>query len=103
MRSAALFAVLPLALAAPHKRAPLHIPRDVDLIEGKYIVKVKSSSEVGIQSAIQSIAAEAETVFETFGGFAASLTSEELDTLRSNPDVSSLNAHLPRDTQANHP
>lgn len=87
MRSVALLAALPLALAAPHKRAPLHIPRDVDLIEGKYIVKVKAQSEVGIQSAIQSIAAQADTVFETFGGFSASLTEEELDTLRSNPDV----------------
>jgi subtilisin family serine protease len=88
MRSAALLAALPFVLAAPHKRAPLHIPRGVELIEGHYIVKFKEqSSDVAASAAVQSIVAQADSVFETFGGFAASLTDEEVETLRNSPSV----------------
>jgi subtilisin family serine protease len=87
MRSSVLLAALPLAFAAPHKRAPLHVPRDADLIEGSYIVKVKASGDATIQSTIQSIAAQADNVFENFGGFSAKLTPEEVDALRNDPNV----------------
>ncbi|KFA74139.1 hypothetical protein S40288_08182 [Stachybotrys chartarum IBT 40288] len=90
MRASVLLAVLPLALAAPQKRAPLIVPRDVDLIEGHYIVKLKASSDefsAQADTVISSIAADADLVYENFGGFAASMTEEEVEALRSNPNV----------------
>jgi hypothetical protein len=91
MRASVLLAILPLALAAPQKRAPLVIPRDAELIQGKYIVKLKDvSSDFTAQAdtVISSIAADADLVYENFGGFAATLTEEEIEALRSNPAVS---------------
>lgn len=93
MRVEALLALLPLVAAAPHKRAPLLIPRDVELIEGKYIVKMKepekdSVSMQMISQAVASIASKAEHVYETIGGFSSSLTEEEVEKLRNDPNVS---------------
>lgn len=93
MRVEALLALLPLVAAAPHKRAPLHIPRDVDLIEGKFIVKFKEPKEgsVSIQSlgeAVTSITSHADYLYDNIGGFASSLTEEEIETLRNDPNVS---------------
>jgi subtilisin family serine protease len=90
MRASVLLAILPLALAAPQKRAPLVIPRDAELIQGKYIVKLKESSgdfTTQADNVISSIAADADLVYENFGGFAATLTKEEIEALRSNPAV----------------
>lgn len=88
MRSAALLSLLPLALAAPATRAPLYTREEA--IEGKYIVKVKNGASASINSAIASIASNADHVYKNLGGFSASLTSEEVETLRNNPDVSDL-------------
>ncbi|CAH0022692.1 unnamed protein product [Clonostachys rhizophaga] len=85
MRSAALLSLLPLALAAPATRAPLYTREEA--IEGKYIVKVKNGASASINSAIASIASNADHVYKNLGGFSASLTSEEVETLRNNPDI----------------
>lgn len=69
MRVSALLSILPLVAAAPAKReevAPLHVPRDVEVIPGKYIVKLKEGV-VSISSTISSI--EAKPDFEYEGGF----------------------------------
>lgn len=96
MRSSTLLALLPLAMAAPSsikaKRdtpAPLIIPRGTSLVDGKYIVKFKKDVvTASINSAISSIKADADyTYADHFNGFAASLTEEELTTLRDDPTV----------------
>jgi subtilisin family serine protease len=92
MRAATLLALVPLALAAPAKRsspAPLVVPRDAEPVQGKFIVRFKddavSTAEV---SAVSSIAASADyTYSKAFRGFAASLSEEELATLRDDPTV----------------
>lgn len=62
------------------------------MIEGKFIIKMKPASDVSIQSvtdeAIASIAAGADHVYSNLGGFAATLTAEEVEFLRDNPAVS---------------
>jgi hypothetical protein len=88
MLKAALLGALPLAAATPFamKRAPVHTPRDA--VEGKYIVKMKASNSLAsIDSAVASIAADATNVFGALGGFAATLTPEEIETLRDDPNV----------------
>lgn len=92
MRASTLLALLPLAMAAPSKRAspaPLVAPRGVQLVEGKFIVKMKSDSHIAaVDSAIASIQADADyTYSDAFNGFAASLTPEEIQTLQSDPNV----------------
>jgi subtilisin family serine protease len=96
MRASTLLALLPLAMAAPSsinsKRdspAPLVVPRGADLIDGKYIVKFKEGTvSASVDSAISSIAASADYTYKArFNGFAASLTEEELKTLRDDPSV----------------
>ncbi|EMR63944.1 putative subtilisin-like serine protease pr1a protein [Eutypa lata UCREL1] len=87
MRSASILATLPLAaLAAPsiQARAPLHIPRTTELVEGKYIVKMKSRADVSTMTALN---VAPERVFKKFGGFAASLTPEMVEELRNHSDV----------------
>ncbi|KAI1122916.1 subtilisin-like protease PR1K [Nemania abortiva] len=94
MRSAAILAALPLALAAPSKRAspaPLLKPRNADsIIEGKYIVKMKSSSTTQIIEAHQSmVAGKVHHTYNSdhYSGFAASMTPEEVVALLNMPDV----------------
>ncbi|KAI9149875.1 Subtilisin-like serine protease AsES [Paramyrothecium foliicola] len=90
MRASLALALLPLALAAPQKRAPLHVPRDVNLVEDHYIVKLKAPEgefQATVDALVSDIAADADLVYENFGGFAASLTKEEVEALRSNPNV----------------
>lgn len=90
MRFSAALALLPLALAAPQKRAPLHVPRDVPLVDNHYIVKLKAPQgefRTTVDALVSSIAADADLVYENFGGFAATLTAEEVEALRSNPSV----------------
>jgi hypothetical protein len=103
MHAIALLSLLPLALGAPTKRAPLYIPEDAELLEGKYIIKLKSP-EVGIastasakkliESTVDKIDADADYVYEKIGGFAASLTEEEVEALRSNPNVCVVGARV---------
>lgn len=106
MHAATLFALLPLSLAAPSKRAssaPLLVPRNSQAIEGKYIVRFKegksSTVSSAVSSAISSISADADYTYSTsFAGFAASLSDEEVEKLRNNPDVSLTHTSNARDT-----
>lgn len=93
MRSATLLALLPLAMAAPSKRsspAPVIKPRGAQLIDGKYIIKMKSDTiSTAVTSAISSIKADADYTYSSrFNGFAATLTPEELETLQGDANVS---------------
>lgn len=86
MRTATVLSLLPLALAAPSvHRAPLVVPRGT-VVEGKYIVKMKTGVDTAI--GIQSIAAKADRVFKRLGAFAATLTEAEVELLQANPLVS---------------
>ncbi|KAI0539855.1 subtilisin-like protease PR1K [Xylaria digitata] len=93
MRSAAILAALPLALAAPGKRAspaPLLKPRNADVIEGKYIVKMKSSSGLQVLEAHKSlVSSKVDYTYNShkFTGFSASMTAEEVEALQNMPDV----------------
>lgn len=94
MRTTAALALLPLALAAPAKRAtpaPVIRPRGAQLLDGKYIVKMKGDAQLAsIQSSIQSVSSDADFVYNSnkFKGFASTLTAEELEALKNNADVS---------------
>ncbi|KAI3343416.1 subtilisin-like protease PR1K [Ustulina deusta] len=94
MRSATILAALPLALAVPSKRAspaPLLKPRNANVIEGKYIVKMKSSSSsIEVLEAHKSlVSSNVDYTFNSnkFAGFAASMTDEEVEALQNMPDV----------------
>ncbi|KAI2636602.1 peptidase S8/S53 domain-containing protein [Hypomontagnella submonticulosa] len=93
MRTTTALALLPLALAAPSKRAvpaPVIKPRGAQLVEGKYIVKMKAEANAeSIQSSIQSVSSDADFVYNSnkFKGFASSLSAEELEALQNNDDV----------------
>ncbi|KAI1465038.1 subtilisin-like protein [Daldinia caldariorum] len=93
MRTTAALALLPLALAAPSKRAspaPVIKPRGAQLVDGKYIIRMKADAKPeSIQTSIQSVASDADFVYNTnkFRGFASSLSEEELEALRNNADV----------------
>ncbi|KAI0433956.1 subtilisin-like protease PR1K [Xylaria sp. FL1042] len=93
MRSAAILAALPLALAAPSKRAspaPLLKPRNADIVEGKYIVKMKSSSTVETLEAHKNlVSSKVDYTYNShkFTGFAVTMTDEEVEALQNMPDV----------------
>ncbi|KAI1351683.1 subtilisin-like protease PR1K [Xylaria sp. FL0043] len=93
MRSAAILAALPLALAVPSKRAspaPLLKPRNADIIEGKYIVRMKSSSTVETLEAHKNlVSSKVDYTYNShkFAGFAVSMTPEEVEALQNMPDV----------------
>lgn len=113
MRSSTLLALVPMAMAAPStmKRAspaPLITPRGAELVEGKYIVRMnKDSITTAVMSAVSSIAADADyTYSKAFSGFAASLTEEELEALRNDPNVAEIEQDAivrAYDTQENAP
>ncbi|VUC37993.1 unnamed protein product [Clonostachys rosea] len=91
MRVSALLSILPLVAAAPAAKreeiAPLHVPRDVEVIPGKYIVKLKDGT-VSISSTISSIEAKPDFEYEGgFSGFAGALTEAEVQALRESPEV----------------
>ncbi|KAI6093408.1 subtilisin-like protein [Hypoxylon rubiginosum] len=91
--AAALLALLPLAFAAPAKRAepaPLLKPRGSQLVEGKYIVKMYENSAISaLEDAISAFEGDADHVYNVkgFKGFASALTAAELEKLQSHPDV----------------
>jgi subtilisin family serine protease len=94
MKASTLLALVPMAMAAPStiKRdapASVVVPRNAQLVESHYIVRFKKDSiTTAVSSAISSIAADADfTYSKGFSGFAATLTEEELETLRNNPAV----------------
>lgn len=89
MRSSLLLAALPLAAASPLNRAPLTTRDDADAIEGKYIVIMKKDAAISdVTNAISGIEGQTDYVYNNLGGFAASLSTAEVETLRNNPSVS---------------
>ncbi|KAG5929952.1 hypothetical protein E4U42_003687 [Claviceps africana] len=79
-------------MAAPSKRdspAPLLVSRGSRTVAGKYIVKMKSEMSIqAMNAAISSIKAHADhTYSQSFNGFAASLSPDQLQKLRQDPDV----------------
>jgi hypothetical protein len=66
------------------------VPRGAQLVEGRYIVKMKTEAQDGaVDFAVSGINAGAEhTYSHSFNGFAAVLTSRELETLKNDPNVS---------------
>ncbi|KAM3515756.1 hypothetical protein MY11210_000527 [Beauveria gryllotalpidicola] len=90
MRLSVIAAVLPLAIAAPVvEPAPLIEARG-QTIAGKYIVKLKDTATIGIMDATSKVP-NTEHVYENvIKGFSASLNKEQLDRLRHDPDVESI-------------
>ncbi|KAJ3527125.1 hypothetical protein NM208_g10858 [Fusarium decemcellulare] len=90
---AALIALLlaEAAAASPVKRASLYTREGREALEGKYIVMMKNSDSDDptriLNTAVESIAADPDIVYKKLGGFAASLTKEEIEDLRNNPNV----------------
>lgn len=94
MKASTLLALVPMAMAAPSttKRdapASVVVPRNAQLVEDHYIVRFKKDTvSTAVSSAISSIAADADyTYAKAFSGFAATLTAEELESLRNNAAV----------------
>ncbi|KAI1338648.1 proteinase T-like protein [Xylariaceae sp. FL0016] len=93
MRTATILSLLPLALAAPSKRAtpaPLHVPRDTSLVEGKYIVKLYENAGIqALDNTMSTLSSDADHVYdvEGFKGFAGALSAEQIETLQNHPDV----------------
>lgn len=94
--SAALLALLPVALAAPagevlDKRAPLLAARSGQHIPGKYIIKLRENAADDIlEKAIGKLRSKADHVYRgKFKGFAAHVDEDILDALRLLPEVSS--------------
>lgn len=86
-----LLNLLPLAIAAPAKRAepaPLLVPRG-DTIPDKYIVKYKETFDISAaDSIIKAHHAQAEKTYShVFNGFAGALNATAIETLRNHPDV----------------
>ncbi|KAG8410344.1 hypothetical protein J3459_017154 [Metarhizium acridum] len=86
-----LLNLLPLAIAAPAKRAepaPLLVPRG-DTIPDKYIVKYRETFSISsADSIIKAHHAEAEKVYShVFNGFAGALNATAIETLLHHPGV----------------
>lgn len=87
-----LLNLLPLAIAAPAKRAepaPLLVPRG-DTIPDKYIVKYKETFDMSAADiTIKEYHAKAEKTYShVFNGFAGALNATSIETLRNHPAVS---------------
>ncbi|CAJ2500854.1 Uu.00g037070.m01.CDS01 [Anthostomella pinea] len=93
MRVTTILSLVPLALAAPAKRpspAPLHVPQDTTLVEGKYIVKLYENAAIqALDDTMSTITADADHVYNVpgFKGFAGALSSETVAALQDHPDV----------------
>nr|AAW65381.1 alkaline serine protease [Lecanicillium psalliotae] len=93
MRLSIIAAVLPLALAAPVAEpeiAPLIEARGAQPIAGKYIVKLKDEAKFGIMNAKSKIPGIERVYENVLNGFSATLSNEELERLRRDPDVESI-------------
>ena len=92
MRASTLLAILPLACAAPSKRAspaPVLVPRNAQVIEGKYIVKFRDDiPDAQFKSLMESVKEEADQVYtNVLFGFSAALDAASLERWRNHPDV----------------
>lgn len=97
MKLSVVLSLLPLALARPsadsRRRdapAPLIRRTDATAIADKYIVVMKASDGISIQSTIDTLGVTADHVYNSpsFKGFAGKLTEEKLVTLQDDPTVS---------------
>ena len=99
MKTAAILALVPLALAAPasivNKReggpAPILRPRDAKLLKDKYIVKLRTGSTVAaVNDAMDLFEGDADHVYtvDGFKGFSATLDGAALDAITNHPEVS---------------
>lgn len=89
-----IIAVLPLAMAAPVvEPAPLLEARGAQTIDGKFIVKLKDSSTIGIMEAKAKVPNAEHVYSEVMKGFSATLNKNELEKLRHDPDVSNASLH----------
>lgn len=93
MRVSILLALSQLAMAMPSRRAiqaPVLVPRGGQLVEGKYIVKMKRDAHsAAVDKAIAGIKAVPDyTYTHSFAGFSATLTPEELENMKNDPNVS---------------
>lgn len=90
MHSLALLALLPLALAAPAKRAqpaPIIQPRGAQVLPGKYIVKFKQGTP--IDETVNNLPVEPDHIYDggAFTGFASTLGADTLSDLQNHPEV----------------
>ncbi|KAI1267272.1 subtilisin-like protease PR1K [Xylariaceae sp. FL1019] len=93
MRPSTILAALPLALAAPSRRsepAPLFTVPESVAVKDSYIVQMNRHMEIDeMEELISLIAGDVSHTYsmELFSGFAASMTTNEVEALRSHPDV----------------
>lgn len=90
MRCYPIFAFASLAVAAP--AAIFNATASDRGIPDKYIVKLKDlASRSSLDQTLGLLTAKADRVYSgtVFNGFAATLSSDELQSLRDHPDVSS--------------
>lgn len=63
-----VLSLLPLALAAPSRRAqpaPIIKPRGATLVDGKYIVKLKGEARAGsLESVMSAVKADADHIYK---------------------------------------
>jgi len=91
-----LLALLPLALAAPSgpidRRAPIIQPRGVQIVPGKYIVKLKDgASDAALTAAVAKLPKGKNPNFVykgKFKGFASEIDDATLETIQALPEVS---------------
>ncbi|OAA45778.1 cuticle-degrading protease bassiasin I precursor [Beauveria brongniartii RCEF 3172] len=90
MRLSIIAAALPLAISAPVvEPAPLIEARG-QTIAGKYIVKLKDSATIGIMDAKSKVQTTEHIYENVMKGFSARLNQEQVDRLRHDPDVESI-------------
>ncbi|KAM3558151.1 hypothetical protein ARSEF4850_004740 [Beauveria asiatica] len=90
MRPSIIAAVLPLAIAAPVvEPAPL-IEASGQAIAGNYIVKLKDPAIMSIMDAASKVSKPTIIYTHVFPGYAASLRKDELERLRHDPNVESI-------------
>ncbi|KAK8141349.1 subtilisin-like serine protease [Beauveria asiatica] len=90
MRLSIIAAALPLAIAAPVvEPAPLIEARG-QTIAGNYIVKLKDTATMSIMDAASKVSKPKFVYTDVFPGYAASLSPEEVERLRHDPNVESI-------------
>ncbi|KAI0166589.1 subtilisin-like protease PR1K [Xylariaceae sp. FL1272] len=93
MRFHTILAALPLALAAPSRRiepAPLFTVPESVAAKDRYIVQMNRHMDIeAMGEHISLIASDVSHTYSMtpFSGFAASMTADEVEVLRSHPDV----------------
>jgi hypothetical protein len=91
MHALALLVLLPVVLAVPTPVAPVIEPRGVQIVPGKYIVKLKDGvSDTKLNGAISKLGSiNADHVYRagSFKGFASKMDATTLAKIQSLPEV----------------